>query len=457
MSHRLSEQSMSHGRGGYAGWRKPSRSNGLIVWALLFTCVALPTAYLKWPWLTLYRLAFLLAVPAVVFSMVLRRGRGQRGVGPIGPRTRTLFVSAVALVTYMLIIDLTRNDPQQGFNDFLMRLTVFGVIFLGALVRTSFWWRVRVLLLVSIIPMAFGAMQVFFPGVEIESLAPKGSVIGFHTTFGVVGNYVELTGRIRGTTGTNAIFFALYLGLVAIAGFSAWRRGAPKWTAAVALMAVALAPLTFTRSLLFGLVPSAALGIGMAMPKLKRKVATVAVGTLLVLATVFLLVPAISSVNDRVSTVDDTQTMVKLRSNLYGARYTLEHSPWIGIRYSELYQSLAASYDPSDFAGRITLERLSTNHNQFGFMIRYYGLIGLGLILWLVVATFRLIAGIEDRWARALLTGALIFILQFSVLHNVYMYGIPMFWLLVAGVEREAVQGPLMVRRSTAAAKGPRR
>ena len=135
--------------------------------------------------------------------------------------------------------------------------------------------------------------------------------------------------------------------------------------------------------------------------------------------------------------IDDNNTLVKLTSNLYGVEFALRASPVWGIPKLQLLEAVTSMYREGDLPTGVSIDSLLTNHNQFGYVLRFYGAVGLALLLWLCVTFFRLIAGMRDEWSRALLYGTLIFLIQFSLLHNTFLIGVPVFWLLIAGVEEE--------------------
>lgn len=406
--------------------------------ALAVGAVILPNTYVVGPQYTVYRIAFLFAIQVAL----LAASKKAHFWSAMGPATSRLFLASLALSTYMLLVDVFQNDATQGVLDFLIRLTVIGLAPVGALLVTDLWWRVRILLGASIIPMLFGAAQVFNPDFNLPSLIPANPLIGFHTREGLEG-YIAATGRIVGTSNIS-IGFALALGVVAVLAYGLWRHGGSGRLSVVAgISSVLLAPMTLTRSLIVGLLPSLGLGrmlAGRGTWRTALGALSVAVGLSMVL---WVLLPHLGGVDPRVAQFDDNNTRVKLISNVYGARYALETRPLTGIAKGELYQAVVDEYRAGDLPAGVSVDALLTNHNQFGYLLRFYGIVGLSLLLLTYGAMLRLVLTLRDRNACAMLLGVIIYVTQYSLLHNVFVYSVPVLWLALWGIEEVhgAVEG----------------
>jgi len=400
--------------------------------AVAVGAVILPNTYVLGPQYTVYRIAFLFAIQVAL----LAASKKARLWSAMGPATSRLFLASLAFSTYMLLVDVVQNGAAQGVLDFLIRLTVIGLAPIGALLLTDFWWRVRILVGASMIPMVFGAVQVFNPDFSLPSLTPANPLVGFHTREGLEG-YIAATGRIVGTSNIS-IGFALLLGVVAVLAYGLWRHGGSGRLSALAgISSVLLAPMTLTRSLIVGLLPSLGLGRILAGRSTWRSAlvaVSVAVGLSMVL---WVVLPRLGGVDPRVAQFDDNNTRVKLVSNLYGVRYALQTRPLTGIAKAELYQAVVDEYQAGDLPVGVSVDALLTNHNQFGYLLRFYGLLGLALLLLTYGAMLRLIFTLQDANARAALLGVMIYVTQFSLLHNVFVYSVPVLWLLLWGIEED--------------------
>lgn len=405
-----------------------ARASRLVVGFLIACVIVLPTVYVVDDAITLTRVAILLSSLAALYNVRHLLRNGLTTYGLFGFR---LTIYGIIMSSVLLLIDLLNNSAIYSVKEYASRLLYILVIPVGLCLPTGFWWRVRIALVFGLIPIGLGIVQVFNPSVNIQTLTPRVPLL--ETTSAVdATEYVTRIGRVVGSHDIS-IGFALLLGFLVILGFSAWRRGLGLRWLAPAVLAGLLTPYTGTRSLVFGLLPSMLLGAAIAS---RRKLLAV-LGSLFALTAVGLLaltlVPHLLPSGSRLATIKDNNTIVKLYSNVFTVEYVLEESPLIGIPRSDHEKAVLAKY--RDYVLPISIEPiyLVTNHNQFAYFLRFYGIIGLALIGVFVCASFRLVIRVPDFWARFAVASMLVFSLQFSLLHNTFIYGAPLLWVIATG------------------------
>jgi len=85
-----------------------------------------------------------------------------------------------------------------------------------------------------------------------------------------------------------------------------------------------------------------------------------------------------------------------------------------------------------------------THHNQLAFYLRYYGLIGVGLLCWLYAMIFRKIMQAKSFWIGVAIGSIFIFDLVFSMAHNNKLISSPLLWIFLslASIDPEKEETP---------------
>jgi hypothetical protein len=416
----------------------PNLFETLAEYALLISLLWLPLIYFVNTALPLTRLTAVLFLFMGLQQLAVRRRRIQ-----LDPLTVKVIAVALIFSSYMLLVDAYQNDLIQGVKDLLNRLAVFLVLPASEIMGFTDKRRLRRILLLSLVPMLFGTLQIFDSSLNVPALWPDlplfhASGLDTSTSTGAEGvaNYIEYTGRVVGT-GNIAIGLGLLLGIVFVLAAlhtSGGRR--------VFLLAWTLCVLyfTFTRSAVWGItIPILVMMFwNYRLPQRRGRLIGILAGLALIAGGVVGVVWLSASMSvhaSRLLVALDANTLVKLASAYGGIVDTLHVSPLVGIPQSDAYMSFVrafASLPESLFPAQLTLNSTVTNHNQFIYYLRYYGLIGLALVTYLHWLVWKKINAKADPRMRLTLAAIFLYFVQYSLLHNVFLTSYTMIWLLLA-------------------------
>ena len=110
----------------------------------------------------------------------------------------------------------------------------------------------------------------------------------------------------------------------------------------------------------------------------------------------------------------------------------LTESPIIGIPMGEKAWEIYDKYAASGYSPYLmSAESTPTHHNQPLFFLRYYGLIGLGLLFALYFKIFKAITLAKDKQIRFLVGAIFVVDLFFSMTHNNKIFN-PLLWIYLS-------------------------
>lgn len=348
----------------------------------------------------------------------------------IGPETRKIVVVASMLIGYILLIDFAYNEPLQGVKDAVKRMAVVFVLPIMEVLGFPHRRKLDTILLLSLVPLGMGLVQIFNPNFTLNNLWPPIPRVQVawptHLT-----ELIQRTGRIVGTDNTS-IGSGMLFGIVTIIGFFKWIEKHSKigalWFAGTSVLTL----FTGTRSAIFGVH----LSLFCVYWANDRRFRSAAVLPLVVLAIAgvlyFFVLPAFGLADTRMVDWYDTSTIGKLYSNYLTARYVLVKSPLIGIPKGDVHRVIQSEFTEHYRGTFLTIRGVLTDHNQIGWMLRYYGLIGLGLFTYLCLLFVKKIKSKSSKYHRLVLMGVFVYILQYSVLHSTFFFAYPLFWWMLA-------------------------
>jgi hypothetical protein len=393
---------------------------------LLVTVIWLPDISFISTKFPLYRIVAVLLLTLALSAIAQHSSKPL----PLGPQTRKIILAAGMMLGYMLLIDLLRNAPTQGILDALKGMLVVLLLPTLEILRVTGQNKFDKVLVLSILPMAFGAAQIFDPNFTIVSLWPANNLIllGAPSEAGV---YVERTGRVMGLAVSTA---GLFMGMACVIAFIKWIEDRRLYAFLILITGNVFLFFTATRSALFGTIPSIVLAYLIVKRKQLRSVVMPFLIALTFLAALYLTVSLFELGHSRLSHVDDVNTRGKLLANYYAGRYALQENPLAGIPKEDIYLAISTMYytEPAYWGYRLPLASVTTSHNQFVWMFKFYGLVGLALLLYFHVLVFQKIMIKQSQTHKLVLLGLLIYITQYSFLHNVFLWLYPLFWILLA-------------------------
>ena len=306
----------------------------------------------------------------------------------------------------------------------------------------------RTLLLATIPAMIFGAVQIYFPLFNIPALIPSNPIF---LTVDITSSYLQNTGRIVGTYSIT-IGFAFLLGVIFIL---LWAKGVlvsksrAIVSGAFALLVFILIMLTQTRSAIYGLFPAIGLAYFILVPSTVKRVTVLVSAILIATFGLAAIETYVTKYVERAELDLDPNTYHKITANIYSVYAALSHNPLIGVpvirsldshttRNSQNYnRALSLVREGHRELGAIfpkqkRYQLLPTEHNLFGFYLKYYGLIGFFLLLWVLYRFFRKCISKEHVLDRYFLTAVFFYYLQYAMLHNTSFLTNLILWTLVA-------------------------
>jgi len=133
----------------------------------------------------------------------------------------------------------------------------------------------------------------------------------------------------------------------------------------------------------------------------------------------------------------------RFAANWYMSIGVLKESPLFGISPDRAWD-VYLQYGDLSLYGYNPNIATPTHHNQLGFYLRYYGLIGVGLWCWLYVLIFRKIMQAKSFWIGVAIGSIFIFDLVFSMAHNNKLISSPLLWIFLslASIDSEKEESP---------------
>lgn len=406
---------------------------------LLVSVLLMPEYYLLD---TPYRLAnifmiLLLGVWLADRLVILDGGLGlDRGSGRI-------LAAAYLLMTYVFVSDLLKNDPGEALRLYLpnllipMMLPVFRHLGQRFDVRRAFLWVFGFSLLFALAQVAgFRTnLNMIFPG------------FGPLMSDGIVDPAVIEGSRVSGAV-FSIIGFAECLGFALILGYFAYQRSRRKVLIPVMAVMVAVLFLTQTRSAIYGLVPSVFL---VELLFGGRKVRSILRALSLVVAVTLAAVYLSDLIEQRFYRLKDpldASVLERIQTNYYATIGVWNAAPVTGIPKEKAWEVISETASERDLVVGDLLRVTRTHHNQVLYYFRYYGLIGVALLLLLFLCVFQKLRLMPPSTDKLALISIFVFDLQYSMGHNVKLINNVLLWVFLSlawtGAHRD--EGPAQER-----------
>ena len=412
-----------------------------LVQLAIFANIALASVYLYSYVVTLERI---LAVTTVLFLLLF-----VKKVRPISHSTRVVLVVGFSLIVFKFLVDSTIHY-QDIFDPLKIALIeIFVFIYLPIVEWNRITSRsIYNTMLISAMPgMLLGITQALGANVTVKSLVPTNPILIFEQQRF---DYLDHTGRIVGTY-TTGVQFSLLLGTLSIillvsvfSGENQLRNQLKKIIIiTILLILLFLILYTQTRSAIYGLPASIVLGYYLSSKKfLKKTIIVIIVGSLGALS--FGAFQAlVTGVSERSTFGVDANTYYKITSNIYGVYAALTRDPLFGVPVNRRLDRGEGSDSDMELVeeGRRKLgtiidtdesyQLVATNHNQFAYYVKYYGILGFSLFILLLYVVFKKIQQKEDNAIRFILMCSFVYHIQFSLLHNNQLLQSLLIWILL--------------------------
>lgn len=382
-----------------------------------------PDYYVALPELRVSYLAILLAVLLFLGDVFLLPDQRVH----ISKETLRVVLWAFALLFYVFVVDAARGNADAAIRNFLPGLMIPALLIVFEYRSEEYPLR-AVLQTVFFVSVLFGVLQVLGVVGNLTTLFPGFWILKSDQI--ILGTSLQGL-RITGAT-TNTIGFALQLGFFIILAYFAYRNRPNLGTGLWLILLTSLLMFTQTRSLIYGLVPSVVLAGTLFSRQRVKQILTSAAVMLVLVGVLALGSSAIERSFPRLYDPFDMTVVQRIQTNVYAAVGVWGVSPIFGVPRDSVASVVSAGLS----AGRLPIGDViivnTTNHNQLGFYFRYYGLIGVVMLVGLYWAAFKKAMVSLDPKVRLILLCILVFEAQYSMLHNNKLINNPATWIFLA-------------------------
>lgn len=413
---------------------KPIKAIVLAKSFLLAAIVLLGDYYFFHP--SLRVLAVALALLFVVFILFEKPILLRRTVqSSTNKETKRVVWVAVIFLTYMVVLDVFRHAQQSEYlTNYLTGLLIVACLPIYEDRRTPFetYRHFRLYMMFS---LGFAVLQFAGMAQNLGTLLPN---LGIVQSDNFINEATVKGMRVAGAT-SNVIGFAEQVAILAVASYCSFmHRRSPRQVMALFFSLVVLLA-TQARAAILGIIPSIVVAnIMLGRNKvwdLVRVFALAGVVGLVFYLAQDLITSRFTYFSREVTTGDTYRFWV----NLYMAEGVLKESPWFGISRDAAWDFYMRYGDLSLYG--FTEHATPTHHNQLAFYLRYYGLVGLGLLLSLYAMIFRKILRSPLVWIRIFLASIFVMDFVYSMAHNNKVISSPLLWILLSMASLEPAQG----------------
>lgn len=341
---------------------------------------------------------------------------------------RDACIVGISFGLYMALVDWGRG---AGWYELTVRISSVLLMFVTLLAFAN--GRRPFPVIVCFVAFAqvsfvFCFFQVMGIDKTLGDLVPHNGVIGTDRILEAMDAY----GRVSGAS-SNTIGFAVHMSILTLSGYFGWRLNPRSRSRAINNAVIGFFGLlaSQTRAALLGLIPSIVVGqmffAGRPLRSIKRSLALILLCVTLYAGLGNLVLNHFPYLSKQIDSGDTHRLWV----NYYMSVGVLRESPWIGIPPSEAWPMYLRHGDPSIYAYNPEQET-PTHHNQVGFYLRYYGLIGVTFLALLYVQAFRIIQTSGNPEMRVFLSSMIILDLAFSMVHNNKLMASPILWIFLS-------------------------
>jgi hypothetical protein len=355
---------------------------------------------------------------------VILRGRRQL---TLQPGTRRILSVAMLFMGYIFIVDIYR-----GQDLYKSLVTLFSALLI-VLMLPIFEDRKRDFMMVQwfkrlmLVSIGFALIQFIGFDILLGDIIPGLGPIGVDR---IVDVYENVYGRTSGATSYTIAFSTQLSALVLILSVAWMQTRRP--LAMIWMIAAGFALVTTqTRAAIIGLVPA----LGVMQVLLSRHRLRDGIRVVVLLAAVglgyWLFADVILERMKYLGRTIDTGDTYRFWVNWYMSIGVLKESPWFGIAPQQAWDIYKRYGDLTIYAYNPDIT-VPIHHNQVGFYLRYYGLIGLGLLSWLYTVISLKILNAESFSIRVVLGSLFLLDFIYSLAHNNKLVANPLLWIMLS-------------------------
>ncbi len=414
----------------------------LIITLIIFSVTCTASIFLIDPAITFPRIFTILLIILVFSRLTLSKKKIK-----LKDSTKSLLKWVYIIIIYKFIIDFTYHFTGlgniQAIKELLKEVVVVSILPIFEIIKKNDNKILNLIFYASIPPIIFGIFQIFNSGFVVHKILPKLPLIEYTK---ISGEYLLAIQRIVGMDNIS-IPFAFILGTMFSISFFLYQKSQNKNKLILIFymfIFFILIVYTGTRSAIYGIIPSIIIANAVINRiKLKKIILFISIFVFLVYGS-GLLESIITPYSERAQYRMDSNTWYKLSAEIYGIYGSMDENPLIGVSERSGLSTLnkgANSLGNLSFVPAVYWNNLMmTNHNIFGYYIRFYGLMGFGLFIILNIKILKKIFSKKDIHMQKILLVAYIFFLQFNMLHTGRLLLTWIIWILLSlGEEKNNV------------------
>lgn len=342
--------------------------------------------------------------------------------------TRSVLKAASIFLLYMFTVNVFRDEN-------LLESAIDGLVGLCFILilpiyeeRTDDYKLIRGYKRYMIIVIAFMVVQFVWPRITIGSLLPNLGLIQAYNAWDNIES--EVYYRLCGPTG-NIIFLSQSI-LVFVA--LTYCRLLKKFRPVNVILFVIMVFLLFgtqVRSTIFGLIPAIVFSLLFFEEANKGSILRLGFIACTLLVIYIVVLYGMAGDLDHLNKDIDTGDTHRFDVNYQMSIGILNESPIFGIPPSKAWDVYLKYCDSS--LGKYNPDQTTpTHHNQVAFYLRYYGIVGVALLLWLYVAVYRKILHAHSSYIKIFLFIVITTDLISSLAHNNKLLSSPLLWILLS-------------------------
>lgn len=341
--------------------------------------------------------------------------------------TRDVLLVAITLLIYVYISDVIKNDPIEAANVFYPNLLIPFMLLIFEYKQESFNLY-KVLYATFGISIVFAVLQILGMRDNLSTLVTQ---IGFMKSDQMISIVSPQGLRVSGAA-YSIVGFAEYLGILIIITYF---RFIDKRNIAMLIGLAAMIIILFftqTRSAIYGLVPSILVVHLLFERKNVRGIVQIFGFFAIILFVISIFANTIEEKFYRVTTPFDATVIERLQTNYYAVLGVWREAPLFGIPKEMAWEVISSTAAQEKRVFDRVLRITTTQHIQILYYFRYYGLIGVGLLIILYYTVFKKILDTTSAITKMTLLSIFIFDFQYSFGHNNRLINNILLWILLS-------------------------
>jgi len=359
---------------------------------------------------------------------------------PISKDTKHVIVVAVIFLLYMIISDILKMESLELLNDFLVNIFIIAVLPIFE-DNDGKYNLLKVYILIFSFSMFFAIIQIF--GLR-ENMGSLFHGIGIIKSDQMI--QMESTGGIRISGAEfSVIGFAEHLAMLIILSYFMFIER--KSVFLLIMIGISIIALFFTqvRAAIYSIGPAIIISQFVFGKKKVKESCKISMMILCIMIGFLLLETTIKANFPYFSRKFVSSDTHRFKVNYYISKGIWSESPIFGISRGEGWGMLS-KYAPKLGKGRFSRYReynaTPTHHNQIGYYFRYYGLVGICLLIMLYITIFKKIMHSSSAINKMLLFSIFVFDFQYSMAHNNKVINNVILWIILS-LASERIPGPL--------------